>query len=211
MSLLFLYRVAERQARRVDTELEAPFDLARAGHVKARPDVGQPSEHLWRRVGLHREKDPRGRQNVDQPLVARLDQIQVDDEKGRGQTGVVPQKPTDRLGGPGCVQPTVNICCAHTTSALSICSRANPNATQHCGVRGEPLDTQRAGIRMAWSDRGLGHGPCSDDLASRQKYNGRHNSAPDEAVGLGICTGRSATVSRSQSAVWRIEARPRAR
>ena len=84
---------------------------------------------------------------VGQPPVARLDQIQVDDKKRRGQTRVLGQEPTDRLRGPGCIQPTVNICCAHTTPALSICIAPTPrhSTRRPCG---EPLDTQRAPI--AW-------------------------------------------------------------
>ena len=138
--LLLLYGVAERQAGRIDTELEAPFDLARTGHVKARPDIGQPFQHLWRRIGLHREKDPRGGQNLDQPQVASLDQIQVDDKKRRGQTRVIPQKPTDRLRGPGC-RPTdrEHLLRSYDPGPFHM-HHANPNATQHCGLA-ESLST----------------------------------------------------------------------
>ena len=129
---LLLYRVAERQAPRIYTQAEAPFDLASTGHIKTRSDIGQPLENLWRRIGLHREKNPRNGQNLDQPQIASLDQIQIDDKKRRGQTRVILQEPTDRLCRSGGVQPTVNLCCAHHTMPLFHIHRDNPNATQHC-------------------------------------------------------------------------------
>ena len=123
---LLLYGVTERQAGRIDTELEAPFDLARTGHIKTRPDLGQPVQDLWRRIGLHREKDPSRRA---EPRSAAGSEPRSDPSRRQETAWADPgcrQEPTDRLRGPGCIQPTVNICCAHTTPALSICIAPTP-------------------------------------------------------------------------------------
>ena len=180
MSFSFLMVLPKARRAGSMPSFEAPFDLARTGHVKAGSDIGQPLEHLGRRIGLHREKDPRAGQDLEQPEVASLDHIQVNDKKRRGQTRVVSQKPADRLCGSVPVDRPSDLRCAHPTMPLSICITSTPTPLNTANRRcfGESSLTLSANHdRVGWRTDSLATVHASyDPGATATQYGQRYIS-----------------------------------
>ena len=118
---LRLDRVAEGETIGRDSHREAALDLAFAGEIERGVEAGQARDEVFCRIGFHRiENARRGQAGPQAPILFR-DDIEIDDEAGRGGPDLLQEseRPVTRMTaglGSGCSRLSGRPKCAHRIS-----------------------------------------------------------------------------------------------